>query len=213
MDWRMGREVVLDLCRVWTPIPQVTEQLLHAAQLQSLWARNYMFFLLWNSFFYTYYLLCKLWQRRTVDCEVKGFEGKDGWVWSEDWLAGDVKRLLTTRGFVPGELRRLFSGMGALEKVVFPERRRQAGLLLDEAGAVQPTCKLLAAQSEQTVKHRDLAKGTYRICVTFRFQSFMNFRVMRSRVKNFLLGPPALYKEEQKMSGSLCWHNGRWTAC
>ena len=75
-------------------------------------------------------------------------------------MAGDVKRLLTTRGFVPGELRRLFSGMGGLEKVVFPDRRRQAGLLLDEAGAVQPTCKLLAAQSEQTVEHRNLAKGT-----------------------------------------------------
>ena len=49
--------------------------------------------------------------------------------------------------------------MGGLEKVVFPERRRQAGLLLDEAGAVQPTCKLLAVQSEQTVEHRNLAKG------------------------------------------------------
>ena len=44
----------------------------------------------------------------------------------------------------PGELSRLFSGVGGLEKVL-PERRRQAGLLLDGAGAVQPTCKLSAA--------------------------------------------------------------------
>ena len=66
-----------------------------------------------------------------------------------------MKRLLATcgpenrRSAPPGEMSRLFSCMGGLEKVVFPERRRQAGLLLDEAGAVQPTCKLLAAQSEE----------------------------------------------------------------
>ena len=36
----MGRKVVLDLCRVWTPIPQVTEQLLHAAQLQPLMGKK-----------------------------------------------------------------------------------------------------------------------------------------------------------------------------
>ena len=92
------------------------------------------------------HLLCKLWQRRIVECDVKGFEeksGKEGWVSSEDWLAWDEKRLGATsgpenRGSVPGELRRLFSGGSGLEKVV-AERRRQAGLLLDEAGAVQPT--------------------------------------------------------------------------
>ena len=44
----------------------------------------------------------------------------------------------------PGELSRLFSGVGGFEKVL-PERRRQAGLLFDGAGAVQPTCKLSAA--------------------------------------------------------------------
>ena len=48
------------------------------------------------------------------------------------------------RGSVPGELRRLFSGGSDSEKVD-AERRRQAGLLLDGAGAVQPTCKLSAA--------------------------------------------------------------------
>ena len=44
----------------------------------------------------------------------------------------------------PGELSRLFSGVGGFEKVL-PERRRQAGLLFVGAGAVQPTCKLSAA--------------------------------------------------------------------
>ena len=75
----MGRKVVLDLCRVWTPIPQVTEQLLHAAQLQSLKAQNLVYVFSSLKFIVLHYLLCQLWQRRTVDCEVKGFEEKDGW--------------------------------------------------------------------------------------------------------------------------------------
>ena len=77
---------------------------------------------------------------------MKGFEkesGKEGWVSGEDWLVWDKRRLGATwgpenRGSVPGELRRLFSGGSGLEKVD-AERRRQTGLLLDEAGAVQPT--------------------------------------------------------------------------
>ena len=77
---------------------------------------------------------------------MKGFEeksGKEGWVSSEDWLVWDKRRLGATwgpenRGSVPGEPRRLFSGGNGLEKVV-AERKRQAGLLLDETGAVQPT--------------------------------------------------------------------------
>ena len=80
--------MVLDLRLVWTPMPQVTEQGLHGAQLQSLRGKNISTFLPIAS---DDHLLCKLWQRRTVECEMKESEesGKDGWAWSDDWLACD----------------------------------------------------------------------------------------------------------------------------
>ena len=40
---------LLDLCLVWTPMPQVTEQELHVAQVQSLSGRNIYFVVVQNS--------------------------------------------------------------------------------------------------------------------------------------------------------------------
>ena len=82
---------MLDLCLVWTPMPQVTEQELHAAQLQSLSGRNIILNSCNVALPLLHHLLCKLWQRRMVEWEaVRGFKEKsgkeEGWVCSEDWL-------------------------------------------------------------------------------------------------------------------------------